>query len=493
MVALLSPRVAHNFAKNGYYPTDDATTNAIVSHFVRTDNTAIRVLDPCVGEARAASNITYSISHKAKLYGIEYNRYRADIAEKYCDVLLKSDLFDTVISPNSFGLLFLNPPYGNLTSEHNGAITNYQKDYKRLEKIFYRFTIPSLQYNGILVLIIPFTQLDEMLSNWIASQFTDISIFTACDKQFNQVVIFGRKVRQNDIALQEKNEMKAKFKAIFEGKIVPDEIAVTDKPNYQIPESKSEIKSFYKLSFTDVELEQEVKKIGGLWNDFNLFFKRCCESKRKPLCKMSDWHLSLALAAGEINGIVKSNTGKTYIIKGDTYKSKLKSVEDTLDDEGLVVESKTILTDKFIPSIKAWDFTPYSETFGSLLVISTQINKVDELDENDEHVEIIENNQSCSVLTGLIYYTPGIKFLAEHDCDMALAVSKAFSRYRNGDWGDDMDDSDTKLNDQVLKQGQKNDRLFASYKLSDDTKLWIITEWHDERGFITTLMLPNEY
>ncbi|MFQ0972055.1 DUF6094 domain-containing protein [Gilliamella sp. BG3] len=492
MVALISPRVAHNFAKNGYYPTDDATTNAIISHFVRTD-TAIRVLDPCVGEARAASNIAYSLSHKAKLYGIEYNRHRAELAQKYCDVLLRSDLFDTVISPNSFGLLFLNPPYGDLTSEHNGAITNYQKDYKRLEKIFYRFTIPSLQYNGILVLIIPFTQLDEMLSNWIASQFTDISIFTACDKQFKQIVILGRKVRQNDIALQEKNDMKAKFEAIFEGEIVPDEIAVTNKPMYQIPEPESEVKSFYKLSFTDEELGQEVQKIGGLWNDFNLFFKKCCERKRKPLCKMSDWHLSLALAAGEINGIVKSNTGKTYIIKGDTYKSKSKSVENTLDDEGFIVESKTILTDKFVPSIKAFDFTPNSETFGSLLVISSQINEVDELDELDENGTHVEDNQSCSVVTGLIYSTEGIKCLADRDFNMALAVSSALSRYRNGDWGDDMDDSDKKLNDQVLKQGQKNDRLFASYKLSDDIKLWIITEWHGERGFITTLMLPNEY
>lgn len=491
MVALVSPKVAHNFAKNGYYPTDDATTNAIISHFVRNDNTAIRVLDPCVGEARAASNIAYSLSYKAKLYGIEYNRYRAEIAQKYCDVLLRSDLFDTVISSNSFGLLFLNPPYGDLTSEHNGAITNYQKDYKRLEKIFYRFTIPSLQYNGILVLIIPFTQLDEMLSNWIASQFTDISIFTACDKQFKQIVIFGRKVRQNDISLQEKNDVKAKFKAIFEGKIVPDEIAVTNKPMYQIPELESEIKSFYKLSFTDEELGQEVKKIGGLWNDFNLIFKKCCERKRKPLCKMSDWHLSLALAAGEINGIVKSNTGKTYIIKGDTYKSKSKNVENTLDDNGFIIESKTILTDKFVPSIKAWDFTPNSETFGSLFLISNQDNETDELCENDG---CLENNQNNLVITGEIYFTQGVKSLTNSDFNMAMAVSEALSRYEKGDWGNDMDDSDKKLNDRVLREGQKNDRLFASYKLSDDKKLWIITEWYDyKQVFMTTLMLPNEY
>lgn len=483
MVAFISPRVANNLAKNGYYPTDDATTNAIISHFFRNDNEDIRILDPCIGEATAASNIASSISRNAKLYGIEYNRHRADIAEKYCDVLLRSDLFDTIISPNVFGLLFLNPPYGNVTSEHIGAIKNYQGEHKRLEKIFYRFTVPSLQYNGILVLIIPYTQLDEIFSNWIANQFTDVSIFSACDHQFKQVVIIGRKIRQNDITQQMKNDIKTRFKAIFDG-VIPDDISIADQPIYQIPKSENDVKSFYKLSFTDDELRQEVKN-KGLWRDFNLFFKGCSELKRQPLCKMSNWHLSLALAAGEINGIVKSNTGKTYIIKGNTFKSKSKHIENVMDNDGAIIESKTILTDKFVPSIQAWDITPYSETFGSLLVIS---NQTDESPLDEEN-----SSKSYSVSIGEICSTPGIMSLTSNS-EFALSISNAIDRYKNGDWGDDMDEHDKKLNDKVLKNGQlKSDRLFASYKLSNSVILWIITEWYNERGFITTLMLPNEY
>lgn len=53
-MALVSPRVAHNLAKNGYYPTDDATIKGIIQCLKRDDK-PIRVLDPCVGDGRAAS------------------------------------------------------------------------------------------------------------------------------------------------------------------------------------------------------------------------------------------------------------------------------------------------------------------------------------------------------------------------------------------------------------------------------------------------------
>lgn len=474
-MALISPRVANNFAKNGYYPTDDATTKAIISYFTRTNNKEIRVFDPCIGEARAASNIAFSISNTVKLYGVEYNYERANIAQKYCEVLLRSDLFDTVIAPQSFGLLFLNPPYGNLTSEHNGAITNYQKNYKRLEKIFYRFVVPTLQYNGILILIIQFTQLDEILSNWIVNQFTDINVFTTCDKKYKQIVIFGRKVKQNDISLNDKNKVKAFFKTIFEGIFIPQEISVTDKPIYEIPGSFSEIKSFYQLSFTDDEFVQEIKKIGGLWKDFDIFFKGIYQNKRQPLCQMSDWHLSLALAAGEINGIIESDdTGKTYIIKGDTYKTKVKKVEKVYDDEENYT-IQTFLTDKFMPSIKAWDMTIGSDTFGNLLDIATHST---------------ENN--VTVQLGQVVMTQGINGLVK---DNKLDLNEYLIRHQQAEWGE-LSENNAHLNDLVLQDDQKNGRLFSSYIYDNngDDKIWIITEWNDDISqFVTTVLLPNEY
>jgi len=60
-------------------------------------------------------------------------------------------------------------------------------------------------------------------------------------------------------------------------------------------------------------------------------------------------------------------------------------------------------------------------------------------------------------------------------------------RHLNGDWGD-LDEGDRRINDAALQSGE--DRLFSSYQVTPDLKLWIITEW--DRS-VTTLLLPSEY
>ena len=60
-------------------------------------------------------------------------------------------------------------------------------------------------------------------------------------------------------------------------------------------------------------------------------------------------------------------------------------------------------------------------------------------------------------------------------------------RHLSGDWGE-LDDSDRCQNDAALKSGQ--DRLFSSYQVGHELRLWIITEW--DRS-VTTLLLPSEY
>ena len=60
-------------------------------------------------------------------------------------------------------------------------------------------------------------------------------------------------------------------------------------------------------------------------------------------------------------------------------------------------------------------------------------------------------------------------------------------RHLNGDWGD-LDDYDRRQNDAALKSGEE--RLFSSYQVTPNLKLWIITEWDHS---VTTLLLPSEY
>ncbi|MDP2895515.1 MAG: hypothetical protein Q8Q12_03020 [bacterium] len=59
-------------------------------------------------------------------------------------------------------------------------------------------------------------------------------------------------------------------------------------------------------------------------------------------------------------------------------------------------------------------------------------------------------------------------------------------RHVSGDWGD-LGDEDRKENELSLEHGF---RILSAYRLSDGTKVWIITE--ADRSS-TTLLLPEEY
>ena len=85
---------------------------------------------------------------------------------------------------------------------------------------------------------------------------------------------------------------------------------------------------------------------------------------------------------------------------------------------------------------------------------------------------------------GQVVMTAGVDELVRQG---RLDPTPYLRRHFHGDWGD-LDDSDRRQNDAALKSGE--DRLFSSYQVTRDLKLWIITEW--DRS-ITTLLLPSEY
>ncbi|HCF0184274.1 TPA: class I SAM-dependent methyltransferase, partial [Pseudomonas aeruginosa] len=51
-MALMFPRLARNFAKNGYYPTDEPTLERALNALMPSDG-PMCILDPCAGEGVA--------------------------------------------------------------------------------------------------------------------------------------------------------------------------------------------------------------------------------------------------------------------------------------------------------------------------------------------------------------------------------------------------------------------------------------------------------
>ena len=85
---------------------------------------------------------------------------------------------------------------------------------------------------------------------------------------------------------------------------------------------------------------------------------------------------------------------------------------------------------------------------------------------------------------GQVVMTAGVDELVRQG---RLNPTPYLRRHLHGDWGD-LSGDDRRLNDAALASGE--DRLFSSYQVMPDLKLWIITEW--DRS-VTMLLLPSEY
>lgn len=366
-MALMFPRLARNFARNGYFPTDEVTLEHILAGLEPDEGDGvIRLLDPCAGEGVAVTEIACSLGERAQAYAVEFDAERAAHCASMVDVTIHGDLMDTVISTQAFSLLFLNPPYGDLVKDD---VPDPDKNGRaRLEKQFYRRTIDTLMYDGVLVLIVPYYTLDKTFSGWLSNTLADVQVFSAATDQFKQVVVTGRRVRRQH---QKPEAVKAVFQtlmAIGRGDETAVSLPEVWSAPYRVPAARQELKHFYRATLELVQLDAEIQHIRGLWPVFASQMCIAPQAPRPPARRLSRWHLALALAAGAITGVITSPTGRTLVVRGDTYKARTRKTEFSEDDEGNISET-TIVTDRFVPAISAWDMTPDSPAFGSLIAI----------------------------------------------------------------------------------------------------------------------------
>ncbi|MBV6791561.1 DUF6094 domain-containing protein [Xanthomonas euvesicatoria] len=368
-MALMFPRFARNFVKNGYFPTDEPTLERALAALA-PGNGPMCILDPCAGEGVAIAEAAHALGRgQTKAFAVEYDAERARHARTLVDHCIHADLMDTLISRQAFGLLWLNPPYGDLSKDVNGNIGYQGQGRARLEKLFYQRALPLLQYGGVLVLIVPHYVLDAEFVGWLTRHFADLRIHRAVEAQFKQVVIFGRRVRQRDQTLESVKAVRGLLLQIGQGDAEAEELPL-EWPflPYIVPASPAEPEHFYRVTMEPEQFADEVGRLQGLWPSLDTHLGAAQKALRPPARALSHWHLALALAAGAISGVVRSRSGRVLVVKGDTHKEKTLQQEFTERDDGSVAETR-ILTDKFVPVIRAWDMTPDSATRGEVLTI----------------------------------------------------------------------------------------------------------------------------
>lgn len=354
-MSLLFPRLAHNHAKNGYFPTDDGTLERLVSYFYPVDRTT-SLFDPCAGEGRALAILKHALLENSEAdltaYGIEYDKGRAYQAKSRLDTCIHADIQDCLVKNNQFGLLFLNPPYGDLLSDAAHSGQSLHGGRQRLEKLFFEQTVSSLVFGGIMMLIIPDYCLDKAFIQMISRRFTNVRAFRARDDTFKQIVILGERVR-----IQANRSAKATAEMLMAyAETGFPEMKFFAEPFYTVPTSSAQLPVIY----TKVDQEQlgdELRCEQGLWSTFQASFLQNKAVARRPLYRMSDWHLALSLAAGLVSGVVVSNDGtRRVLVKGTTVKSQTSTQEISVDDDGNTTETVT-RTDKFVPTIRAIELT----------------------------------------------------------------------------------------------------------------------------------------
>ena len=211
--------------------------------------------------------------------------------------------------------------------------------------------------------------LDQELVGWLTRHFADLRIYRAVDTQFKQVVVFGRRARQRELVGDEVKNARARLLQIGQGDLEAEELPPTwPSLPYVVPVAQHEPEHFYRLSMEPAQFADEVQRLHGLWPSFETHLGAAQQSLRRPARALSQWHLALALAAGAISGVVQSKNGRTLAVKGDTYKQKATTTEYRERDDGSIAETR-ILTDKFVPVIRAWDLSPDSATLGRILTI----------------------------------------------------------------------------------------------------------------------------
>ena len=120
------------------------------------------MIDPCVGQGTALHLVTSDA--QVRRYGVELDAERARIASANGIETIQGNAFDAIARPESFSLLYLNPPYDS----EIGSIAN-----RRMEAVFLEHTYRWLAMEGVLILVIPFERLHDC-AGILSSHFAEL-------------------------------------------------------------------------------------------------------------------------------------------------------------------------------------------------------------------------------------------------------------------------------------------------------------------------------
>ncbi len=322
-------------AKELYYPTPTHLMEDVGKCF--TAQGTIKVLDTCCGEGLAVKALANSMHSrrsyerlKPVLFGVELNELRAQQAASNLDVVLHAPMERVFYAPESWDLLFLNPPY-----DQNGS-------GGRMELDFMQMSYPLLKSGGHMVLVIPdYILAREDVMDWLDLNFQGVRVYRFPDEEyqvFKQVVVMGEAVSRSAQYRGKGSDFKPRpWHSLLEWR---DGYAVSiygtgpDRPTLQVQHSIPEAPQAGEGAYGDRSWE--------LWVD------ELEQSFRRPLLAPRKGHRAMMLAAGSLDGIQIQD----FLVRARALKLTDKTTTkegDEISTERIVTEFCTLsLTDKTV-------------------------------------------------------------------------------------------------------------------------------------------------
>ncbi|MBW4040248.1 MAG: class I SAM-dependent methyltransferase [Acidobacteria bacterium] len=304
--------------KMGYYPlpeSEGAKLRALLS-FSRPAS----VIDPCVGKGTALQLVTSDA--EVRRYGIELDAERARIARMNGIETVQGNTFDAMARPESFSLLYLNPPYDS----EIGSMAN-----RRMEAVFLDYTHRWLVMDGVLILVIPFERLHDC-AGVLSSHFSDLNVFRMTDPEsvhYRQIAMLGVRRDVKGSALERNRSQLQKISPYGSFMALPQLQRGACAP-YIVPASDEVTLGYRGLPYDRLE---DLLPQSAAWKQVASFLLPHEDiATGRPITPLHGGHVGLLCTAGLLNGVFGQGDDR-HIARWRSVKHVTTFIEDVGDTQ----------------------------------------------------------------------------------------------------------------------------------------------------------------
>jgi SAM-dependent methyltransferase len=310
----------------GFYPLPLSEAQRIRRFLVFPDAPS-SALDPCIGDGVAFEAITSGT--EVVRYGIELDAYRAEQARKRAPTIVQGNTLEVQCAVESFGLLYLNPPYDWALGP---------ADSRRTEQAFLSHTYRWLKPGGVLVFVIPGERLAEC-SQILATQFRDVRIYRLDAPEcvrYKQVVLFG--VRRNRRERERLTDSDITRARLYYASLArnPSQVPVLPsepETRYHVPPSGPSQLVYRGLPLDDIE--DQLPKSSAYRRALPVLFSPIKHVEGRPLLPLHAGQVGLLAVSSLLDGIFGSAEDR-HISAWRSIKVTDRSEE--VEDDGTIIQ-----------------------------------------------------------------------------------------------------------------------------------------------------------